>query len=170
VGITICAAAVFATSACGGSKNSQGQNQAPGASFPTTGCRKSPLAGVHTPDRLRLLDRCRAMVGTVKEPERNRGDGDSTFNLAPDPAYASMLNDNNRQEGGIHVEIVPADQAGCVKGQPVEHPGVTGLGKCTGAHLKLPRAGAHVRVVGAYVLDVSNNWNEFHPVWKITIL
>ena len=108
------------------------------------------------------------MVGTVKEPEKNHGDGDATFNLAPDPAYASMLNEKNRQEGGIHVEIVPADQAGCVKGQPVEHPGVTGLGTCTGAHLKLPRAGAHVRVVGAYVLDVNNNWNEFHPVWKIS--
>ena len=160
---------MFATSACGGSKDSQGAKQAPRASFSSTGCRKSPLAGVHTPDRLRLLGRCRAIVGTVKEPEQNRGDGDATFNLSPDPAYASMLNEKNRQEGGIHVEIVPADQAGCVKGQPVEHPGVTGLGECTGAHLKLPRAGAHVRVVGAYVLDVSNDWNEFHPAWKITV-
>ena len=147
-----------------------GESQPPPSSFPNTGCRKSPLAGVHTPDRLRLLARCRAIVGTVKEPQKNHGDGDATFNLAPDPAYASMLNEKNVQEGGIHVEIVPADQAGCVKGQPVEHPGVTGLGTCTGAHLKLPRAGAHVRVVGAYVLDVNNNWNEFHPVWKITIL
>jgi hypothetical protein len=161
---------VGATSACGGSKDSQGANQAPRASFPVASCRKSPLAGVHTPDRLRLLDRCRAIVGTVKEPEKNRGDGDWTFNLAPDPAYASMLNEKNVQEGGIHVEIVPADQAACVKGQPVEHPGVTGLGECTGAHLKLPRTRAHVRVMGAYVLDVSNNWNEFHPVWKITVL
>ena len=160
---------MFATSACGGSNDSQRAGKAPRASFPTTGCRRSPLAGVHTPDRLRLLDRCRAIAGTVKEPEKNRGDGDATFNLAPDPAYASMLDDKNRQEGGIHVEIVPADQVGCVKGQPVEHPGVTGLGDCTGAHLKLPRAGAHVRVVGAYVLDVSNDWNEFHPVWKITV-
>ena len=160
---------MFATSACGGSNDSQRAGKAPRASFPTTDCRKSPLAGVHSPDRLRLLDRCRAIAGTVKEPEKNRGDGDATFNLAPDPAYASMLDDKNRQEGGIHVEIVPADQVGCVKGQPVEHPGVTGLGDCTGAHLKLPRAGAHVRVVWAYVLDVSNNWNEFHPVWKITV-
>src|SRR4051812_17309770 len=110
----MCAAAMVATSGCGGSKDSQGANQAPRASFPAaTSCRESPLAGVHTPDRLRLLDRCRAIVGTVNEPEKNRGDGDSTFNLAPDPAYVSMLTEKNLQEGGIHVEIVPADQAGC---------------------------------------------------------
>jgi hypothetical protein len=162
---------VVATSGCGGSKGSQGANQAPAprSSYPSTGCRKKPLLGVHTPDRLRVLDACRAIVGTVREPEANRGDGDVTFNLLPDPAYASMLNEKNVKEGGIHVEIVPADQAGCVKGRPVEHPGVTGLGDCTGAHVKLPRAGAHVRVVGAYVLDVTNAWREIHPAWKITV-
>jgi hypothetical protein len=106
------------------------------------------------------------IVGRVREPEVNHGDGDETFNLSPDPPYSSMLN-QNVQEGGIRVETVPADQPGCVTGQPVGHAGVSGLGKCTGAHLRLPRAGARVRVVGAYVLDLNNKWNEIHPAWKI---
>ena len=80
----------------------------PRASFPKRPCRAHPLAGAYSADRLTLLSRCRAIVGTVREPFRN-GDGDNSFNLAPDPAYASMLNATNRAEGGLHIEIVPAE-------------------------------------------------------------
>jgi hypothetical protein len=141
----------------------------PRASFPKHPCRADPLAGAYAADRLKLLSRCRAIVGTVREPFRN-GDGDNSFNLKPDPAYASMLNATNRAEGGIHVEIVPADQLRCVRGQPAV---VTGfdrpdLGLCTGARVRFPRAGEHVRVIGAYVLDPDNHWFEIHPAWQIT--
>jgi hypothetical protein len=141
----------------------------PKASFPKHPCRARPLAGVYAADRLTLLSPCRAIVGTVREPFRN-GDGDDSFNLDPDRAYASMLNATNRDEGGIHVEIVPADQRGCVRGQPVVVKGFDrpDLGVCTGAHVRFPRAGEHVRVIGAYVLDVSNHWYEIHPAWQIT--
>ena len=168
--LALVAAAVVAATGCGGSKQPRTEQKAPPDSFPTSGCRRPPLMGVYSPDRLKLLNPCRAVAGTVREPQKSPEDEDETFNLSPDPPYVSMLNARNVEEGGIHVEIVPADQAGCVKGQPIEHPSVPGLGKCTGLHLKLPPAGAHVRVVGAYVLDISNDWNEIHPTWKITRL
>lgn len=167
-GLAIGALILLTAAGCGGSKGTRGESRAPRSSFPTIGCRNDPLMGVHSPDRLKLLGRCRAVVGIVREPETNSADGDEAFKVSPDPAYASMLNEKNVKKGGIHAEIVPADQAGCVKGQQVEHPGLTGLGKCTGAHLKLPRAGARVQIVGAYVFDTNNNWREIHPVWKIS--
>jgi hypothetical protein len=165
------AAAVFA-SGCGGSDRNAATletraSSPPLASFPTGPCRQRPLFGVHDPDRLKLVNRCRAIVGIVEEPELNPQDGDLTFKVAPDPPYAPMLNAANRLKGGLHVEIVPADQPGCVKGSPVTRPGMTGLGRCTGAHVALPRSGEHVRAVGAYVLDVGNDWYEIHPAWLV---
>jgi hypothetical protein len=167
VALAACSLGLLVATGCGGSK-SKAQRAAPADSFPKSGCRPNPLAGVHTPDRLKVLGRCRALVGTVKEPRQNPEDGDAVFNLAPDPAYASLLNAANVKEGGIHVEIVPADQPGCRKGETVVHGTIPDLGKCTGAHVKLPKAGAHVRVVGTWVLDIDNAWREIHPVWKIT--
>ncbi len=168
--ILVCLLGLLA-SACGGSSSPVAvPHAAPRASFPRTGCRPHPLGGVHTPDRLKLLDACRAIVGTVKEARQNPEDGDAVFNLAPDRAYASMLNENNVKEGGIHVEIVPADQPGCRKGERVVHGTIPDLGKCTGAHVRLPKNGAHVRVVGAYVLDIDNAWREIHPVWRINVV
>ena len=141
----------------------------PRASFPKHPCRARPLAGAYSADRLTLLSRCRAIVGTVREPFRN-GDGDNSFNLAPDPTYASMLNATNRAEGGLHIEIVPADQPGCVRGHPAVVAGFDrpDLGICTGVSVRFPVAGEHVRVVGAYVLDDGNHWFEIHPAWQIT--
>jgi hypothetical protein len=106
----------------------------------------------------------------VHEPKSNP-DGDLSFNLSPDRPYAAMLNDKNRAEGGIHVEIVPADQPGCEPGKMIKPiGGLTDLGECSGVDVRAPRAGAHVRVVGAYVLDVSNNWFEIHPAWQVTLV
>jgi hypothetical protein len=81
-----------------------------------------------------------------------------------------LLNEKNVQEGGLHIEIVPADQPGCRKGDPIEHPQVAGLGRCSGRHIPLPSAGQRVRVVGAYVTDTNNGWREIHPVWKLIVL
>jgi hypothetical protein len=163
----LCVVALLLVPGCGDS-NSSGSGGAPDASFPHSGCRENPLAGVHTPDRLKLLDACRAIVGRVKESRLNREDGDGVFNLVPDPPYRSMLNAQNVREGGLHIEIVPADQPGCRKGEPVVHGTIPGLGKCTGAHVALPKDGTHVRVVGAYVLDLTNDWREIHPAWEVT--
>lgn len=136
----------------------------------TPPCRSDPHAGVHDPTRLKILDACATFVGTVVgAPKLNPSDRDVTFNVAPDSAYASMLDDKNRKEGGIHVEIVPIDQPGCNLGQPIR--GSEGdLGLCTGANVIFPPLGAHVKVIGPYVYDKWVGWNEIHPAWKVEIL
>jgi hypothetical protein len=166
-----CAGVLTVGAACGSSSSAhQGAGKAapPASSFPKRPCRADPLAGVHSPDRLALKGRCRAIVGEVREVQSNP-DGDKSFNLWPDTPYAGMLNDKNRGEGGLHIEIVPADQPGCVPGQAIKPiSDLTDLGTCTGADVEAARVGQHVRVVGAYVLDVPNDWFEIHPAWKIT--
>jgi hypothetical protein len=122
-----------------------------------TSCRSNPLLGVHDPQRLQILQACTTFEGVVRRAHDIPPDGDLTFDVAPDPAYASMLNDKNRTKGAIHMEIIPVDQAGCGSG-------------CTGAKVASPRVGAHVRLTGAWVFDRWVGWNEIHPTWKVEIL
>jgi hypothetical protein len=133
-------------------------------------CERNPRDGVHGPDRLRVLSPCVKFQGTVSEAPMKNPDGDVSLNASPDSGYAGMLNANNRREGGLHLEIVPRDQPGCTRGQPVVVSDVPGLGTCSGRGVIAPRLGAHVRVVGPWVLDRNNNWYEIHPVWSITVL
>jgi hypothetical protein len=136
----------------------------------SSACQTDPHAGVHDPGRLTVLSPCATFVGTVSEaPALNPSDGDVTFNATPDPGYASMLNATNVAEGGLHLEIMPRDQPGCTTGQPVTG-NVGGLGVCSGAHVLYPPLGAHVRVVGPWVLDTANGWNEIHPVWSVEVI
>lgn len=130
-------------------------------------CDRKPRNGVHGPDRLKVLNPCAAFQGTVSEAPVNNPDGDASFQVKPDPGYGNMLNAHNRSEGGLHVEIVPRDQRGCTAGQPVHVPNTPGLGTCSGRGLVTPPLGAHVRIIGAWVLDRNNDWYEMHPVWSI---
>jgi hypothetical protein len=116
-----------------------------------------------------VLDPCATFQGTItKAPKKNPDDGDVSFNVAPDPGYESMLNAHNRSNGGLHIEIVPRDQPGCTPGQPVVVGNVPNLGICSGRDVADPALGAHVRIIGPWVFDRSNNWNEIHPTWSIT--
>lgn len=97
-------------------------------------------------------------------------DGDVSFEASPDHGYANMLNAHNRSEGGLHIEIVPRDQPGCTLGRAVVIGDIPNLGKCSGRGVIGPPLGAHVRIIGPWVLDRNNNWYEIHPTWGITIL
>ena len=130
-------------------------------------CKPNPRDGVYHPDRLEILNPCARFQGTVVEAPKKFPDGDVSFLVAPDPGYASMLNAQNRKEGGLHVEIVPRDQPGCTPGQPL-HVGDVPVGLCSGRDIADPALGAHVRIIGPWVLDRNNDWNEIHPTWKIT--
>jgi hypothetical protein len=112
------------------------------------------LAGVHDPERLQVMKVCATFVGTVRTVHDRAPDGDLTFDVTPDAGYAWMLNAKNQSKGGIHMEIVPIDQAGCRSG-------------CSGANVPAPRVGAHVRLTGAWVYDRWVGWNEIHPTWKV---
>jgi len=117
------------------------------APTPSGACRSGDvLQNVHEPERLTVFNRCVTATGTVAEITRNP-DGDLTFRLALDPAYANLLNDGNRNllRGYLQVEIVPADQP--LVAEPV--------------------LGARVTVAGAYVLDTEYGWMEIHPAWFV---
>ncbi len=117
-----------------------------------------------------VITRCAVFRGTVSEAPKRHPDGDVAFNASPDPGYAGMLNATNRAEGGLHIEIVPSDQPGCTPGQPVTLANGRNRGACSGRDVHTPPLGAHVRIIGAWVLDGGNHWYEIHPAWKIKIL
>lgn len=130
-----------------------GTEAAPGA------CRSGdPLANVRAPSRLKVRSACQTASGVVRLI-RKEGDGDILVLLAPDPASARLLNAQNR--GKLWVEIVPADQPGCVAGKAVRY------GTCTGAHLPAPPVGSRVTVTGPYVVDTAHGHTEIHPAWRI---
>jgi hypothetical protein len=148
----------------------RGASPAAAPSPPSALCRANPLEGVHDPWRLKIISPCAQIVGVLsRDPKLNGSDGDITVNVRPDPGYESMLNDKNVAEGGLHVEVVPRDQPGCTPGQPVSG-SEDNLGACSGANVRIPQKGAHVRVIGAHVLDSWVGWNEIHPVWRIDVL
>jgi hypothetical protein len=167
--LAICAAGAFSGCAGGHVRSSTTEGVA-GKTHTARdpACERNPHDGVHGPDRLKVLNRCAVFQGTVTQaPVRNPDDGDVSFNASPDPGYANMLNASNRREGGLHVEIVPRDQPGCTRGQPVHVGDVPDLGICSGRNIASPALGAHVRIVGPWVLDRNNDWYEIHPAWKI---
>jgi hypothetical protein len=146
------------------------------------GCRTGdPLAGVHHPARIKVLNPCIAVTGTVLSAHRN-SDGDIKFNLKPDAGGQSLINERNEtaQGGSLVCEIVPADQPGCVAGKHVAvrlglmeridrwFKGPYEFGICTGAAIPVPVVASHVSVVGPFVTDLAHGWNEIHPVWSIT--
>ncbi|HEV8626272.1 MAG TPA: hypothetical protein VG034_17620 [Acidimicrobiia bacterium] len=135
----------------------------PAATAAPAGCRDGdPLANVRDPGRLRVLRRCVSATGVIRFAQREN-DGDVHMSLAVDRRYSYLLNDGNRHHhyGTLVVEIVPADQSGCRKGERVQY------GKCTGAHVRTPGRGERVRVTGPWVLDQAHGWREIHPAWRI---
>ena len=138
----------------------------PAATSKDPACRPYPLANVYHPDRLKVLDPCKTVSGTVTLL-RHEDDGDYHLNLGVDSQFASLLNAKNISDnrGYLVLEIVPADQPGCPFPSP--SPGYD-YGQCTNTNLPLPPRGQHVSVTGPYVLDQEHGWNEIHPIWAWT--
>jgi hypothetical protein len=118
---------------------------------------------VYHEDRLTVLKPCMTVSGTVTGL-RPEDDGDSHVYLALDASYASAL-----KLSSLLLEIVPADKPGCVPGQPPRPAsGSYDYGICTGANEGDPAVGSHITVTGPYVYDTNHDWNEIHPVWRIS--
>lgn len=132
-------------------------------------CRNDPFANVHDPTRLRLLQGCLTVTGTVVMADVNAHDHDANFDLRVDGGYGFTIGQGNRDRlfGLLHVEIVPADRPGCTRGLHLHSVNGMDVGTCTGADVPLPAEGEHVRVTGAYVVDVTNSWRELHPAWAV---
>jgi len=135
----------------------------PASAQAASGCRSgNPLANVWGPQRLKVLSPCKTVSGTIVASDV-QADGDGHYYMRVDKQFAGLLNKVNKgvHGGTLILEIVPADQAGCIKGHKVTD------GICTGAHLPQPKIGRHVTVTGPYVWDSFHGWNEIHPVWSI---
>ena len=102
------------------------------------------LAGVYSPDRLQVRDRCRKVTGVVRTV-RDEEDGDVHLGIHLDGPYRGMLMQNNytEQSGNLVVEFMPRDHG----------------------HLTEPGIGDRVTVIGAYVDDADHGWAEIHPVF-----
>ena len=127
-------------------------------------CDQGNLAGAGTvqngvwgPQRLRVIDTCITVSGTVEGITPQYGpsnDNDFGIDIKLDPQYAPLLSVGNLVvEGGLmHAEVVPSDQP-LLAGQ-----------------LHTLQPGDRVTITGALVLDTDHGYgSEIHPVWQIQI-
>jgi len=134
---------------------------------PANACRADPLANVYHPARLRIVQACATVTGTVMSV-RPEDDGDVHFDLSVDSTLVNAAN-ISRQHGWLVIEVVPADEPGCIPGQsPRPASGTYDYGICTGANVTTPTIGQEVTVTGPYVLDSAHGWMEIHPAWAIS--
>jgi hypothetical protein len=116
-------------------------------------------------DRLKIIQGCVSVTGTLKSARAEK-DGDFHIRLRLDPQYNSMVNAKNKsgQRGSLVVEPI------CMN--PVKQKDTLSEHVCDGfsQHVYTPdMLRKHVRVTGAYVIDMEHGWNEIHPVTSITI-
>ena len=126
-------------------REAQSAHPADEESFPP--CREDPMAHVHHPKRLEVIENCVSASGTVKDVRFRQHDGDHWVLVDPDPEYADLLAPSN--EGVLIVEVIPTDR-----------PSVF-----------IPEVGQHATFHGTLVTDRGkDNWVEIHPTWLITTL
>ena len=139
-----------------------------------------PLAGVYLSGRLRLVDRCRTVSGTV-DCLKLEPDGDYHVRLSVDEQYAALLASANDLQtctghAGPHlvVEIIPQHSHGVLfRTNNADAGGFNDP--------PMPAPGDHVTVTGPYVIDTNSlhrilyqgraaeNWAEIHPAWGIRV-
>jgi hypothetical protein len=116
---------------------------------------EDPLAGVHNPSRLRVINPCQSASGTVTHFETwSDGDWNIYVDLDPDsealaPAEGVQKLREWPQAGGVAEmlwEATPADQAGLLE----------------------PSTDQHLEVLGAHVYDRTWGHTEIHPIYKET--
>jgi len=115
-------------------------------------------------DRLKIIQVCVSVTGKI-ESARAEKDGDFHIRLRLDPQYNSMVNAKNKsgQRGAIVVEPI------CMN--PVKQKDTLSEHVCDGfsQHVYNPdMLRKHMRVRGAYVIDMEHGWTEIHPVTSIT--
>lgn len=124
-----------------------------------TACGTRLWAHIYHPDRLRLIQRCKTVRGTVKELAWEP-DGDLHIRLATRPALVNAANDQD-EHGDLVLEeicqgsVTQADAVAACLGVP--------------HNLTVPSVGDKVTVTGSYVLDQVHGWMEIHPVTSLTI-
>jgi hypothetical protein len=139
-----------------------------------------PLAGVYIPARLKLIDPCESVSGTV-DCYKFEPDGDIHVRLRVDAPFVRLLEPANSLQTcsghpGPHlvVEIIPQHPQGIL----FRTNNADGGGFIDPS---LPASGDHIAVTGPYVIDTNSlhrvlyqgqaaeNWAEIHPAWAIRV-
>src|SRR5215471_1231996 len=131
--------------------------------LPAEACDADLWKHVYQPERLRVIEACTAVEGRVVSMHRV-SDGDLHIGL--DPEHKSVLNLINvmHAQGQLVVEVIcDHDPIGS---------GSDATAACGDFHPQVttPNVGDRVRVIGTYVTERDNGWNEVHPVTRIEIL
>ncbi len=122
-------------------------------------CDDSLWSHVYHPARLRIIENCKTVKGTVEKIIKE-ADGDDHIRLRLDPDYSDLINKKNidEQHGDLVLETICKN--------PITQ--VDAIEPCSGFHQDLQvYAGEHVMVTRAYVLDTEHGWNEIHPITSI---
>ncbi len=136
------------------------------------GCDESLWQHTYHSQRLQVKERCAAVTGIIvdashrkhKDGCRHEADGDGHCFLKLDAGQEKYINEMNvKNESGNLVfepecryQVKQEDaKASCYKWKQ---------------QLKLAPVGAHVRVIGAWVLDTAHGHEEIHPVSSIEVL
>ena len=123
-------------------------------------CEASLWDRVYNPSRLKVLDPCKAVTGTIEELDHNE-DGDTHMLLKLDSGFEDLLLKKNltKKNGDLVIEVVCANEVTDKK--------VGDTCKGYSNNIKIPNVGDHVVVAGSYVNDSHNGWAEIHPVSRI---
>jgi hypothetical protein len=128
-----------------------------------SGCDDSLWQHVYHPTRLKVIEKCIQVTGTIHHIKRE-ADGDDHIQIMVDPPFDKLLNDKNRSA-----------QAGALVVEPVCEGPVTqsdAVAACKDFHspVRLPKDGTQVTILGSFVLDTeaAHGWTEIHPVTSIT--
>ena len=138
-----------------------------------------PLAGVYSPSRLKVNNRCMTVSGTV-DCLMDEPDGDVHIRLRPNPQFGRLLLPANslqtcmdQPDAHLVVEIIPQHPEGLFRTNDADAGGFITPGK--------PNPGDHIVVTGPYVVDTNilhrilyqgrpaENWAEIHPAWAIKV-
>lgn len=130
----------------------------------SSSCMQGNLAGAGTqqngvwgPQRLRVIETCVTVSGTVEGITPQYGpsnDNDFGIDIKLDPQYSSLLSVGNLVVGSglMHAEVVPSEQP------------------LLAAQLHALKPGDRITITGALVLDTDHGYGaEIHPVWAIQL-
>ena len=133
-------------------------------------CNHSLWKHVYHPQRLKILDPCLTVRGTLvdatagkhKDGMRHEADGDTHGWLRVDPLQANLLDAGNRSDegGNLVFEVVCKFF--------VKQPDAKRACRGYKNHVVIPPVGTHACITGSLVQDQEHaRWIEIHPVSRI---
>jgi hypothetical protein len=140
----------------------------------TPACDQTLWTHVYHPNRLKIINACITVTGTLRDATRGRqkdgcrheADGDGHCFLELDPQFASLLLPGNKEA-----------EMGYLVFEPVCRYKVTqkdALSACVHYHqpLVVPPVGSHISLTGALITDLDHQplHNEIHPVTRLEVL